>query len=151
MTDEVYTIMAANISRCVILTLGFVLSLLSIAAAEESKIAAERPPNILFFLADDLGWADLGCYGSTFYESPTLDRLAEDGVRFTSAYTAGTVCSPTRASIITGQATARHGCTNWGGDLTHPEKHYTLAIILIANFILAFIWALGICVLMKPV
>jgi len=86
-----------------------------------------RPPNILFFHADDLGWSDLGCYGSTFYESPTLDQLAKDGMRFTHAYTAGTVCSPTRASIITGQATPRHGCTNWGGKLTRGEAHFTIA------------------------
>jgi len=56
-------------------------------------VAAETQPNILFFLADDLGWRDLGCYGSKFYESPTLDRLATSGIRFTNAYTAATVCS----------------------------------------------------------
>jgi len=88
--------------------------------AESSK------PNILFFLADDLGWRDLGCYDTTFYESPTLDQLARDGMRFTHAYTAGTVCSPTRASIITGQTPARHGCTNWGGNI-NPADHIGLA------------------------
>ena len=56
-----------------------------------------------------------------------LDQLAQDGMRFTDAYTAGTVCSPTRASIITGQTTPRHGCTNWGGKLSDPEKHFTMA------------------------
>ena len=89
-------------------------------------VAAETKPNILFFLADDLGWRDLGCYGSKFYESPTLDRLATSGIRFTNAYTAATVCSPTRASIVTGQTPARHGCTNYGGSID-PSEHFTLA------------------------
>jgi arylsulfatase A-like enzyme len=105
----------------------FILALGMVAILSSTAAAAERPPNILFFLADDLGWMDLGCYGSTFYESPTLDRLARDGIRFTNAYTAGTVCAPTRSSIITGQATARHGCTDWTGKLTDPSSHFTLA------------------------
>jgi len=109
------------------LALSILIALNSVVAANERPVGTERPPNILFFLADDMGWTDLGCYGSTFYESPTLDRLAREGMRFTNAYTAGTVCSPTRASIITGQTTPRHGCTNWGGKLAHPEKHFTLA------------------------
>jgi len=96
-----------------------------------SSLLADRrgesaPPNILFFHADDLGWRDLGCFGSTFYESPTLDCLAKSGMRFTNAYSAGTVCSPTRASIITGQATARTGCTDWGMGI-NPQKHFTFA------------------------
>ncbi len=78
-------------------------------------------PNILFFLADDLGWKDLGCYGATFYETPHLDQLAHQGIRFTQAYTASTVCSPTRASIITGQTPARHGCTNYGGSISRTH------------------------------
>jgi len=67
-------------------------------------LAAESPHrvNIVFMLADDLGWADLGCYGSSFQESPNIDRLAREGMRFTQAYTAGSVCSPTRSSIQTG-------------------------------------------------
>ena len=48
--------------------------------------AAERPPNIVFFLVDDLGWSDVGCYGSPFYDTPNIDRLASEGVRFTQAY-----------------------------------------------------------------
>ncbi|MEI7865940.1 MAG: sulfatase-like hydrolase/transferase, partial [Chthoniobacterales bacterium] len=57
-------------------------------------------PNIVFILADDLGWADLGCYGSAFHETPSLDRLAKEGMRFTDAYASAPVCSPTRASIL---------------------------------------------------
>ena len=78
--------------------------------------AADVPPtkpNIVFILADDLGWADLGCYGSTFYETPNLDRLAQQGIRFTDAYAACSVCSPTRASIMTGKYPARLHLTDW--------------------------------------
>ena len=72
-----------------------------------------RPPNIVFILTDDLGWTNLGCFGSTFYETPHLDRLASQGMRFTQAYSACTVCSPTRASILTGQYPARLHLTDW--------------------------------------
>jgi arylsulfatase A-like enzyme len=71
------------------------------------------PPNIVFILIDDLGWRDLGCYGSTFYETPHLDRLAGQGMKFTSAYAACCVCSPTRASILTGQYPARLHLTDY--------------------------------------
>lgn len=70
-------------------------------------------PNILFILIDDLGWRDLGCTGSTFYETPNLDRLAAQGMRFTDAYAACPVCSPTRASILTGRYPATVGITDW--------------------------------------
>ena len=72
-------------------------------------------PNIVFFLADDLGQRDLGCYGSTFYETPNLDRLAREGARFTDAYAACPVCSPTRASLMTGQWPQRTGITDYIG------------------------------------
>ena len=75
--------------------------------------AAVNRPNIIFILADDLGWADLGGYGSTFYETPNLDRLAKQGVRFTDAYAACSVCSPSRASILTGKYPARLQLTDW--------------------------------------
>jgi arylsulfatase A len=75
--------------------------------------AAGAKPNIIFVLVDDLGWADLGCYGSTFYKTPNIDRLATQGVRFTDAYAAGPVCSPTRASILTGHHPARLQLTDW--------------------------------------
>ena len=60
-------------------------------------------PNFLFILADDMGWSQLGCYGSNYYETPNIDRLADQGMRFTDAYAACPVCSPTRASIMTGK------------------------------------------------
>jgi arylsulfatase A-like enzyme len=92
------------------------LLLLSVAAV--GSLRAQTPPaatrpNIVFILADDLGWSDLGSYGSTFHETPHLDRLAAQGVRFTQAYAASNVCSPTRASILTGRYPARVGITDW--------------------------------------
>lgn len=87
-------------------------------------------PNILFILIDDLGCRDLGCFGSTFYETPNLDRLAASGMRFTNAYASCCVCSPTRASILSGKYPARLGVTNWIGGMdegklaTVPYLHY---------------------------
>ncbi|NBR70184.1 MAG: DUF4976 domain-containing protein, partial [Verrucomicrobia bacterium] len=68
---------------------------------------------MVFILADDLGWKDLGCYGSEFYETPNLDRLAQEGMRFTDAYASACVCSPTRASLLTGKSPARLHLTDW--------------------------------------
>jgi arylsulfatase A-like enzyme len=73
----------------------------------------EKPMNVVFFLVDDLGWADVGCYGSSFYETPAIDRFAEEGVRFTSAYAACHVSSPSRASILTGRYPASIRLTDW--------------------------------------
>ena len=70
-------------------------------------------PNIVFILADDYGWRDLSCYGSGFYQTPNLDALAAQGMRFTNAYAACNVCSPTRASIMTGKYPARLHLTDW--------------------------------------
>jgi arylsulfatase A-like enzyme len=81
-------------------------------------------PNLIFILMDDLGWRDLSCYGSTFYETPHLDRLAQEGMSFTDAYAACPVCSPTRASILSGKYPATVGVTDWI-DWTgriHPAK-----------------------------
>jgi arylsulfatase A-like enzyme len=75
----------------------------------------QRKTNFVFFLVDDLGWKDLGCFGSTFYETPHVDRLATQSMRFTSAYAACPVCSPTRASIMTGKYPARLRTTDYFG------------------------------------
>jgi arylsulfatase A-like enzyme len=72
-------------------------------------------PNIVFILLDDMGWRDLACYGSEFYETPNIDRLAAEGLIFTDAYASCPVCSPTRASVLTGKYPARVGVTNWIG------------------------------------
>ncbi|KGQ69634.1 sulfatase [Chelonobacter oris] len=78
-------------------------------------MSAKQKPNILFILLDDYGWSDTGCYGSSFYETPRLDQLAQQGARFTDAYASCPVCSPTRASILTGKYPARLGMTQWLG------------------------------------
>ena len=77
--------------------------LLLVATILVSCSKQKQQPNIVFFLVDDLGWTDVGCYGSNFYETPNIDALAEAGVRFTDAYAACNVCSPTRASILSGK------------------------------------------------
>ena len=74
-----------------------------------------RKPNIVFFFIDDLGWSDLGCYGSTYHLTPNIDSLAGRGMRFTDGYAACPVCSPTRAALMTGKFPARLGITDWIG------------------------------------
>jgi len=102
------------------------------------------PRNVVVFLVDDMGWTDLGCYGSDFYETPHIDALAASGVRFTDAYAACTVCSPTRAALLTGQYPARLRVTDFipghpfvNTPLAMPDwtkvlekRHLTLAEIL---------------------
>jgi arylsulfatase A-like enzyme len=87
--------------------------LLLLAFATSGQAAEPRTPNVVVILMDDLGWADVGCYGSTFYETPNTDRLAAQGMRFTNAYAAGCVCSPTRASIMCGKYPARLHLTDF--------------------------------------
>src|SRR5687767_7422970 len=121
--------------------------------------AAERPRNVLIFLADDYGAMDFGAGNpKTFYETPNLDRFAAQGVRFTSAYSANPVCSPTRYSIMTGKYPTRVGLTNWlpglrierfeGAPLTRemPLEETTIAEVLKpAGYRTAFVgkWHLG--------
>jgi len=87
-------------------------------------------PNFILILIDDLGWVDLGCYGSSFHETPHLDRLAQEGMRFTDAYASCPVCSPTRASLMTGKYPATVQITNYiagaakGKLLSAPYLHY---------------------------
>jgi len=97
---------------CIALALIATLSLTGLVAAETVAKVTDRP-NIIFILADDLGWADLGCYGNDYHQTPNLDRLAESGMRFTDAYAASSVCSPTRSSIITGKYPANNDLTLW--------------------------------------
>lgn len=84
--------------------------------------AGGRPPNILFMLADDLGWSDLGCYGADLHETPCLDRFATEAVRFTQAY-AMSVCSPTRATLMTGKHAARLHFTVWAEGALEGGPH----------------------------
>lgn len=92
--------------QIILIALGSLAFAFDAAAAEPAT-----RPNIVFMLADDLGWADIGCYGNRFNETPRLDAFATTGLKFTSFYAACAVCSPTRASILTGQYPARIGLT----------------------------------------
>jgi arylsulfatase A len=83
------------------------------ASAAFAQPPDEPKPNIVLILVDDLGWTDLACYGSKLYETPNIDRLAGDGMKFTQAYSACTVCSPTRAALLTGKYPARLHITDW--------------------------------------
>ncbi len=96
------------------LALAGALAWLGAMSTVEAKSKAR--PNILFILADDLGWKDLSNEGSTYYESPHIDRIAREGMKFTRGYAACQVCSPSRASIMTGKYPTNHGITTWIGD-----------------------------------
>ena len=92
------------------------LSALSLSAKEECG----QSPNVVMFLIDDLGWNDFGCYGSRFYQTPTIDSLAHAGVLFTDGYAACTVSSPTRAALMTGKYPARLHLTDWIAGWNYP-------------------------------
>jgi len=93
---------------------SFVVGLALLAACGfASRLAAAEKPNVVLIVLDDYGWKDSSCYGSTYYKTPHIDRLAKDGVRFTDFYAACPVCSPTRASILTGKYPQRFGITDW--------------------------------------
>jgi len=83
------------------------------AAGAPGTGSGGQKPNFIFILLDDMGWRDVGCFGSAFHESPSIDRLASQGMKFTDAYAACPVCSPTRASIMTGKYPARLALTNF--------------------------------------
>jgi arylsulfatase A len=89
------------------------LTLIPVARADNAPVAPAGKPNVLFILIDDMGWRDVGFMGSKYYETPNIDKLAGGGFRFTQGYAPCTVCSPTRASILTGQYPARLHLTDW--------------------------------------
>ena len=90
----------------------FIITLFALLFAQAVS-AATKQPNVIVVFVDDLGWTDLGCYGSKFYETPRIDRLAKQGALFTRAYSSCNVCSPTRASLLTGKYPQRVGFTSW--------------------------------------
>ncbi|MFZ2148798.1 MAG: sulfatase [Sedimentisphaerales bacterium] len=98
---------------------------LSASAHGATKVATTHP-NFVFILVDDLGWADVGCYGSDLHETPNIDRLARQGMRFTDAYAAAPVCTPTRASIMTGKYPARLHMTIWYESSANPPRNRRL-------------------------
>ena len=96
----------------------FALGLLFLTSCKDASKGVkktEKKPNIVFILVDDLGLHDLSVMGSTFYETPNVDRIAKEGMVFTQGYAGSRVCSPSRATIMTGKFTARHGITDWIG------------------------------------
>ena len=94
--------------------IGFgAIALTPLTTGNNSEKQKNLKPNVIFILLDDFGYTDLGCYGSRFYETPNIDRLAREGVRFTNAYAACPVSSPTRASILTGKYPVNTGITDW--------------------------------------
>lgn len=111
---------------CVILSSTMAFPCL--VAADEGQVVK---PNVVFVLADDLGWAELGCYGNKFNETPNLDRLARQGMLFTEAYAAAPVCSPYRAALMTGQYPARVGITDYLRPNT--ENHLSLEYTTLAE------------------
>ena len=100
-----------RVAACLVLLSGSTIALLanepSLGRQESGKV------NFVFFLVDDLGWADLGCFGSEFHETPNIDALCASGMKFTNGYAACPVCSPTRASILTGRHPVRVDITDW--------------------------------------
>ncbi len=107
--------------------------LLSLFVLLHSAFAAQ--PNVIFLLADDLGQRDLSCYGSTFYETPNLDRLAKEGALFTNGYAACPVCSPTRAAVQTGRWPQRTGVTDYIGAATTPDAWKRNTVLLPAPYV----------------
>ncbi|MGZ0656370.1 sulfatase [Coraliomargarita sp. W4R72] len=107
-----------ELKRWITLFVGIV-AVLCVCAAQKSQ------PNVVFIVVDDLGWRDLGCYGSTFYETPNVDAFAQTAMRFTDAYAANPTCSPTRSSILTGQYPVRTGFTAPSGHQPGLLRHAT--------------------------
>ncbi|MEZ6045375.1 MAG: sulfatase-like hydrolase/transferase [Planctomycetaceae bacterium] len=98
----------------VMVCFGCIISIASnLSAVHGADDTQKTPPNVILFLADDMGWRDLACYGNEFHETPHIDKLAAEGMRFTDAYAACPVCSPTRASILTGNYPATLNLTDF--------------------------------------
>src|SRR5215813_2639081 len=104
------------LSRVKMIRPGFakcLVAAITVFALFVTRINAAPPSNVVLILADDLGWTDLACFGSKIYETPNIDRLARDGVKFTQNYSACTVCSPTRGALMTGKYPGRTHITDW--------------------------------------
>ncbi len=104
---------------------------------DKAETPVKKKPNIVFILADDLGLHDLSVTGSTYYETPNIDKIANEGTVFTQGYAASRVCSPSRASIMLGQFTARHGITDWIGAASGTDwrKHNRNDKLLPAEYV----------------
>jgi arylsulfatase A len=113
--------------------LGAALAVIAVAAGFAPAASAADKPNLVVFLADDLGWGDLGCYGNAVIKTPHLDRFAAEGMRFTQCYAASAVCSPSRSAILTGRTPYRNGVFTWipeGRDIHLRRSEVTVARLL---------------------
>ena len=107
-------------TRMILKNVAILGTLVYIAACTcVQKDDEKTPPNFVFIMVDDLSWSDLSNNGSITYETPNVDKLASQGMFFSDFYSGGPVCSPTRASILTGKYTARTGITTY---LLHPDR-----------------------------
>lgn len=102
--------------------MGSGAALSAFAAAQTQTSSAQQPPNIIFIMVDDWGWSDAGCLGSDYYETPNIDRLAREGLRFTNAYANAPNCAPTRACLLSGQYPTRHGVYTVGDSDRRPPR-----------------------------
>lgn len=106
-------------------------------ACQQKDQKTQIQPNVVFILADDLGLTDLTSTGSKYYETPNIDRIAKEGMVFTQGYASSRVCSPSRASIMTGKSTARHGITDWIGAKSGVKwrEHKRHDLLLPSNYV----------------
>ena len=104
-----------------------VLQVVALVVLSPCAVSCAEKPNIVFFFIDDLGWTDVGYMyqylgrDQQYYETPHIDRIGREGMRFRQGYATCQVCSPSRASIVTGQFPARHGITSWIGDAAQQQ------------------------------
>ena len=130
--------MNAGVERKEMKSLATWITTLAALAAPGLSAAAQNPapdvkPNFVVFLADDLGWGDLACYGHPAIKTPNLDRFAAQGMRFTQCYAASGVCSPSRSAILTGRTPYRNGVCNWipeGSNVHLRRSEITIATLL---------------------
>ncbi len=113
-------------SRAIRTIASFVAGLTMAAPAIHAAGAPASRPNIILIVADDLGWTDPGCFGSKYYQTPSLDRLCREGMKFTAAYTCGPNCAPTRACLMSGLYSPRHGVYTVASGARGEEKHRKL-------------------------
>ena len=104
----------------------FVLTILSFCVFSFNNPAPSKQPNIIYVLADDLGYGDLSCYGQKHFQTPHLDRMAQEGIRFTDFHSGSTVCAPSRCALMTGKI-MRHGYIRGNGEIPLRDEDFTLA------------------------
>jgi len=107
--------------------ISLLLSILLLSGCQEKKTEPIQPPNIVFIMLDDLGVADLGCYGSTEIKTPHIDQLIKEGLKFTQAYSGATVCGPARSTLMTGLHMGHTFVRKNSGGVSLPDSAYTMA------------------------